>query len=271
VDYTVNAAVGVPMMTGPAEATAPVNHVLPAWDLLAGAYAAFALLAAERDRRLTGRGREVRIPLADLAIASLGHLGQIGEVTLGGADRPRMGNDLFGAFGRDFVTRDGERLMVVAITSRQWTGLVTLLGLQEAVAGVEADLGVSFARDEGVRFQHRQRLLPLFEAAFAAREAGDLTAAFETMGVCWGPYQSLKTALNSDPYFCAGNPLLGEIDHPSGARYLTPGAAATLPDDERRPPSPAPTLGRDTEAVLGEVLGLAAAEIARLRDQGLAA
>src|ERR1700719_512248 len=33
VDYTVNAGVGVPQITGPRAMTAPVNHVLPAWDL----------------------------------------------------------------------------------------------------------------------------------------------------------------------------------------------------------------------------------------------
>ena len=53
VDYTVNAAVGVPYMTGPEQTEAPINHVLPAWDLLTGAYAAFALVAAE-SRRTTG-------------------------------------------------------------------------------------------------------------------------------------------------------------------------------------------------------------------------
>lgn len=271
VDYTVNSAVGVPLMTGPATQAAPVNHVLPAWDLLAGAYGAFALVAAERARRVTGEGREVRIPLSDLAIASLGHLGQIGEVVTGGHDRPRIGNDLYGAFGRDFVTADGRRLMVVAITPRQWSGLVSLLGLETSVAGLEAELGVSFAKDEGVRFQHRARLIPLFEAAFAGRVAAELTAAFETRGVCWGPYQSLKGALDGDPYFSAANPVLSEVDHPSGWRYLTPGSAASLPGDQRLAPTPAPRLGRDTDAVLGEVLGLSAREIARLHDEGLAA
>ena len=60
-DYTVNNAVGYPMLTGPGPE--PVNHVLPAWDLLSGAYAAFALLAALRRRHATGAGTEVRIPL----------------------------------------------------------------------------------------------------------------------------------------------------------------------------------------------------------------
>jgi uncharacterized membrane protein YfcA len=42
-DYTVNNAVGYPMMTGPGPE--PVNHILPAWDVISGAYAAFAMLA----------------------------------------------------------------------------------------------------------------------------------------------------------------------------------------------------------------------------------
>ena len=271
VDYTVNCAVGVPQMTGPVEHPRPVNHVLPAWDLLAGAYAAYALMAAERNRRATGEGREIRIPLSDLAIASLGHLGQIGEVTLEGRDRPRMGNDLYGAFGRDFTTADGRRLMIVAITPRQWTGLLDVLDLKGAIASLEAELGVSFARDEGVRFTHRDRLSPLVEAAIAAREFAPLTAAFEAKGVTWGPYQTLRTALESDPYFNAANPILSEIEHPSGSRYLAPGAAATLPADTRQAPTPAPRLGDDTDEVLADVLGLSGGEIGRLRDQGLAA
>src|SRR5580698_7978986 len=65
-DYTVNNSVGYPMMTGPGPE--PVNHVLPAWDLLSGAYGAFALLAAIQHRAATGAGGEVRIPLSDVAI-----------------------------------------------------------------------------------------------------------------------------------------------------------------------------------------------------------
>ena len=269
VDYTVNSAVGVPMMTGPAGHDGPVNHVLPAWDLLTGAYGAFCLLAAERKRRATGQGQEIRLPLSDIAVASLGHLGQVAEVQLTGQDRPRMGNELFGAFGRDFATRDGRRVMVVAITPRQWTGLLRVLGLEAGVAALEAELGASFARDEGVRFLHRSRLLPLFEAAFARMDAGGLAEAFDGAGVCWGPYQGLSAAVASDSCFNAANPVLSEISHPGGL-YLTPGAPATLSAEVRRPPLPAAPLGRDTEEVLATVLGLPGAEIARLHDTGLA-
>ena len=196
VDYTINAAVGVPMMTGPATDQRPVNHVLPAWDLLGGAYAAFAMTSALLRRRVSGEGAEIRVPLSDLAATSLSHIGQVAEVLTGG-DRPRLGNDLFGAFGRDFLCADGKRLLVVAITPRQWAGLVEALDLAAPVAALEAELGVAFKRDEGARFTHRQRLFPLFEAAFARRTLADLKPLFDAGGVTWGRYQSLHEAVTS--------------------------------------------------------------------------
>src|SRR5205814_1962574 len=77
VDYTVNAASGFPMVTGPTSAGggAPVNNVLPAWDIAAGLYLATSLLAAERHRARTGEGQEVVAALADVMLAAVGHLG----------------------------------------------------------------------------------------------------------------------------------------------------------------------------------------------------
>jgi len=91
VDYTINASVGVPWLTGHADDPRPVNHMLPAWDLVAGSYGAFSLLAAERDRQATSRGRELRLALSDLAAATMGNLGNVAEVLLSGvvkADEP---------------------------------------------------------------------------------------------------------------------------------------------------------------------------------------
>lgn len=271
-DYTVNSAYGVPMITGPASlGDEPVNHVLPAWDLLAGAYSAFSLLAAERHRRLTGAGQEVRVPLDDLAIATLGHLGQIAESTVVGHDRPRLGNDIFGAFGRDFLTRDGRRMMIVAISARQWSGLVKALGIGAEVEKVEKERSVSFATSEGVRFSHRDRLNPIVAAAVAARSYDDLAAAFEAESVCWGPYRTLTEALAVDPAISAANPLLSSIEHRSGHTYLTPGSAATFTGLPRETPVIAPALGQHTEEVLAEVLGLSSGAIADLHDKKIVA
>ena len=270
VDYTINAAAGVPLMTGPKDDARPVNHVLPAWDLLTGAYAAFSMVSALLARRAGRGGREIRIPLSDMAAATLANMGMLAEARMGGSDRPRQGNDLFGAFGRDFVTRDGKGVMLVAITPRQWTGVLKVLGIAEAVSALEGKLGVSFATDEGVRYAHRDRLFPLFEAAFARRDLADLTPAFDADGVCWGPYQSLHQALD-DPRLFKDSPVFAETLHPSGARYPAAGFAGTIPQDVRTPARAAARLGEHTDEVLAQLLGLSSGEIGRLHDAGVVA
>ncbi|MEO7691614.1 MAG: CoA transferase [Sphingomonas sp.] len=270
VDYTINAAIGVPMMTGPADDQRPVNHVLPAWDLLGGAYAAFAMTSALLRRRASGKGAEIRVPLSDLAATSLGHMGQVAEVLAGG-DRPRLGNDLFGAFGRDFLCADGARLIVVAITPRQWAGLIEALDLVAPVAALETELGVAFKRDEGARFTHRLRLFPLFETAFARRTAADLQPLFDAGGVTWGRYQSLHEAVTSDARLFTENPQFQTIAHPSGLSYPAAGTAATLAGEPRGAVVAAPRLGQHTDEILTTILGLDSGTIARLHDKGLVA
>ena len=269
-DYTINAALGLPQMTGPADDARPVNHVLAAWDLLTGAYCAFGLVSALLARLRGGGGREIRAPLSDIGAATMANLGFTAEAMLSGHQRPRMGNDIFGAFGRDFTTRDGQTLMLLAITTKQWSKALEALGLAADVAALEAELGVSFASDEGVRFIHRARLYPLFERAFAQRTAADLAPAFDAGGVTWGAYQPLEAALN-DPRLYKDNPAFQTIRHPSGLSYPAPGAMATIPQDSRGEVRPAPRLGQHTDEVLAELLGMSGTEIGRLHDGGVVA
>ncbi len=264
-DYTINSALGLPLMTGPLDDERPVNHVLAAWDLLTGAYSAFALLAALIARMRGEGGREIRVPLSDVGAATMANLGFAAETLMTGQPRPRMGNDLYGAFGRDFVTRDGQRLMLLCVTPRQWSKALEALGIGAAVAAVEAELGVSFAADEGLRFTHRARLYPLFEAAFAARDAAALTPALDAGGVTWGAYQTMAAALQ-DPRLYKDNPLFETVRHPSGLDYIAPGAMGTVRPDPRAAVRPAPKLGQHTDEVLSDVLGLSGGEIARLHD-----
>jgi len=265
-DYTVNNSVGYPMLTG--TGPEPVNHVLPAWDLLSGAYAAFALLAAIQRRTMTGAGGEVRIPLSDVAIGTVANLGGVAEVLYGGANRPRLGNAVYGLFGRDFVTADGQRTMIVVVTPRQWANLVAALGLGDAIAAVEAARGVFFAKEDGLRFTHRDALYPLFEAAIASRSHADLAAAFDAGGIVHSPYRTMLDAVQ-DPALVAGNPIFGQADNPSGFAYPAAGAFATLPQDARQPPRPAPRNGQHSEEILADRLSLPSGEIARLIDAGI--
>lgn len=265
-DYTVNNSVGYPMLTG--EGPEPVNHVLPAWDLLTGAYAAFALLAAIQRRSASGEGGEVRLPLSDVAIGTVANLGSIAEILYSGENRPRLGNAVYGLFGRDFVTRDDERTMIVVVTPRQWANLIAALNLGDDIAAIEAERGVSFAKDDGLRFNHRDALYPLFEKAIGARDHADLAVAFDAGGIVHSPYRTMRDAVE-DRSLVADNPIFGATENPSGFAYPAAGAFATIPQAERQPPRPAPRNGEHSEEILSRQLSLSSGEIARLIDAGI--
>lgn len=271
-DYNVNAAVGLPLMTGP-ETLAPdepVNQVLPAWDLMTGIYASFALLAAERSRRETSRGGEIRVPLMDMATSTLANLGMVGEVMNMGADRPRYGNNVYGFLGRDFITQDNKRLIIMALTPGHWSGLVNALNIRDGVDRVERETGVSFDHDEGLRFIHREALHELIQAAVSQRQSTELYSALEAQKCCWGPYNKFSEVVK-DAEMIAENPVYSEITHKSGLTYPAPGSVASLPAGERLPPQRAPFLGEHTDEVLMDVLKLSSGEVGKLHDNKIVA
>ena len=155
VDYTVNPATGFAWATGPRNLAVPFNHLLPAWDAITGMIATTSLLAAERRRTRTGAGQYVRIALSDVAFWMVGNLGKIAEVQINRHERAKDGNYLYGAFGRDFLTKDGHRVMIVALTLRQWHKLVKATGLGEAFDTIAQLMDVDLD-DEGGRFAARE-------------------------------------------------------------------------------------------------------------------
>src|SRR6202011_1427006 len=188
--YTVNAASGFPLVTGNSGATGatPVNNVLPAWDIAAGLYLATALLAAERHRARTGAGQEVTAALADVMLAMVGHLGYVGDVHINGRARPAIGNDLYGSFGRDFATADGRRIMIIALTPRQWRALGRVTGLADKLAQIGAILEVDLDSETG-RFEARDAIAALLSRWCAARSLAEIAEVFAGSGVLWGPFQ----------------------------------------------------------------------------------
>ena len=270
VDYTVNAAVGFPLATGPAGHDGPVNHVLPAWDLLAGANAAIAILAAERHRRVSGQGQLLRLALADIAFATVGNLGYIAEVQVNDADRPRLGNDVYGTFGRDFLTADGRRVMVTAFTQKQWDALLDTTGTRGAIAALEKKSGRDF-RKETDRYEASADIAVIFEPWFRRTAFGAVRAALDANGACWGPYQSFRQMVETDPRCSAENPIFAKVDQPGIGPHLMPGSPIDYGAFAREPAKPAPQLGADTDEVLATVLGLDSHHIARLHDQRIIA
>jgi 2-methylfumaryl-CoA isomerase len=253
VDYTVNAEVGFPLVTGPPDHAGPVNHVLPAWDVACGLYAAVGLIAAERRRARTGEGARIRLALHDVALATAGNLGYLAEAQLG-TERPRVGNHLYGGFARDFALRDGRRVMVVALTSRHFADLTRVTGTTETFKELERLLNADFGKD-GDRYRHREAIAALLDPWFAARTLADLASDLRDSAVLWAPYNRF---VDLD---LSANPLLGEVDQPGVGRIRVPGSPLGAPA------APAPVLGEHTDELLTG-LGLDPQE---LRAKGLVA
>jgi 2-methylfumaryl-CoA isomerase len=264
IDYTVNAAVGFPVATG--EDERPVNHVLPAWDIAAGLYLATGLVAAERRRTRTGAGGEVTLALSDVAYASVANLGYVADAQVNGHVRPPLGNWLYGAFGRDFATKDGRRVMLAAISNRQWRAIGKATGLADKLSLIGQLMEVDMD-DEGGRYHAREAIGAVLAPWFAARTLAEVRASFDASGVLWGPYQDFGQMVREDPRCSPANPLFTEIEQPGVGPVLAPGS----PLRPALPPQPAPRLGGDTDAVLRDVLGLSEARIAAYREAGILA
>jgi 2-methylfumaryl-CoA isomerase len=268
VDYTVNAASGFPLVTG--RGGAPVNHVLPAWDVAAGLYLAAGLLAAERHRLRTGKGQEVVAALSDVMLATLGHLGYLGDVQINGTARPAIGNDLYGSFGRDFATADGRRVMIIALTRRQWRAIGEATGLGDRLAMIGPMMDVDLDTEAG-RYEARDAISAVLARWCASRTLSEIGQAFTGAGVLWGHFQDFLQLVHNDPRCSEANPLFALVDQPGIGRYMMPGLPMDFSAEPRRPTRPAPLLGEHTDAVLAEVLGLSSAEIGRLHDERIVA
>jgi 2-methylfumaryl-CoA isomerase len=268
VDYTVNATMGFPLVTGPEEHAGPVNHVLPAWDIACGLYAAIAILGAERHRRLTGEGQQLSVALEDVALATAGNLGFLAEAEVNRASRPNIGNHLYGSFARDFATRDGRQVMVVALTARHWADLMKATGLHAPVAALEQALGADFSTEDD-RYEHRDALAGLLQHWFEDHDLHEVRQALSATSVLWSIYRSFRELTASDDV--RANPLMGVIDQPGVGRYLAPASPISTGAAGDRKPARAPLLGEHTTEILRTDLGLSEQQIKDLHERGVVA
>ncbi|BBX24762.1 dehydratase [Mycolicibacter terrae] len=267
VDYTVNAATGFPLVTGPAAYGAPINHVLPAWDIACGLHGALAVVAALHRRDRSGDGCRIRLALEDVALGTASALGFLTEAMVNGTKRERIGNALYGQYGQTFTGSDGACFMIVTLTDRHFRDLTELTGTTKVIAALAEARDIDFT-DEGQRYRHRDVLTGLFDGWFAERTGAQIEAALAGTSLLWDRYRSFAEVAAGQRV--RDNAMFTALHQPRVGDYLAAGLPASI-DGVHPPAVAAPGLGADTEQVLADRLGMTTDEIDLLRQSGAVA
>lgn len=238
-DALIQAMGGLMAITGEGERPVKVGvaivDVLTAWAALAGTLA--ALLTREK----RGEGQEVRLSLAECAVAALVNVGQAFLLTREEPQRLGTAHPHIVPY-QAFPTRDG-LLMVAVGTDEQFRALCEVLGKPELASNPD------FATNPA-RVMHREQLIDTLSAAFRTKSRAEWMESLKEAGVPAGPVNSFSELFGDTGLV---NRLLVEVEHPTVGRYQT--VACPLP--QAQPPTllPPPRLGEHTQEVLTRLVG----------------
>ncbi|MQA95887.1 MAG: CoA transferase [Streptosporangiales bacterium] len=254
-DLLVQCETGLTSVTG--NATGQVKTGIPAADIAAGMYAFSGVLAALRQRDLTGKGLSVDVSMFDALAEWMGY--PMYHTMHTGADMPLLGLGHPSVVPYDaFPTRDGEVLIGVQ-NDRQWAALARdVLGRPDLVDHPDYATNVA-------RCAKRELTDTAVREGTSRMTSAELIEALERAGVPNAGLKSVKDFIDHpqlserDRWRSVGTPA-GEID------ALLP----TLIMSGVEPRMDAvPELGHDTDAVLAE-LGYDEDRIRRMREEGAA-
>ncbi len=247
---------GFMSLTG-TEQSGPTRAGLAIADLLAGIFAAHGILLALFARAHSGRGQVVDTSLLE-AMVSVMSWGAGMYFQSNRAPGPAgQHHPLASPYGR-FKAGDGY-INIAAANDAMWVKLARALGRPQWIDDAR------FA-DAAARVRQRDELTAEIERVLAGSDVAHWVDLLNAAGIPSGPVLDLSQVF-ADPQVLARQ-LLVELPHPQLGTFRTTGLPVKLSGTpgriERRPP----LLGEHTDEVLA-AHGLGAAELARLRKQGV--
>ncbi|UFN48438.1 CoA transferase [Roseomonas sp. OT10] len=259
VGMTISAVTGMMSLTGYAGGP-PVGPGTHFPDHAANPYhAAFAVLAALRHRRRTGRGMKIDLAQVESTINCLGPA--VLEQAITGKEPERVGNrSARHAPHNVFRCRGEDRWCAITVlTDAQWGALATLIGT-EALA---ADPGLATAAGRLARVDEVEAAVSRWTEG---REAAEVMARLQAAGIPAGVVADPRSLMEDDPQL-RHRRYWQRLDHPElkEATYTSPPFRMDGERVELRRP---PLIGEHTDEVLGGLLGYDAARLAALRASG---
>jgi crotonobetainyl-CoA:carnitine CoA-transferase CaiB-like acyl-CoA transferase len=254
-DLILQAESGLMSVTG-TKGSGPVKVGAPVLDVGAGLSCALGMLAACIERQRTGTGRLVSSSLLEFALATLGTVAA--SVMISGEVPGLLGthSPTFAPYG-GFRTADGWLVLAGAGSEEMWARACRALGLW-------ALLDDERFADNARRVAHRDQLTAEIEAVLTTRPTAYWLASLAEAGVPAAEVADLAQALDSPQAKALG--AVQELGHPAAYRLVGP--PLRVDRAALGYPAPAPRLGSDTRAVLGEA-GLSQAEIDGLARDGV--
>jgi CoA:oxalate CoA-transferase len=259
-DIVVQGMGGLLSVTGE-EGGRPVRPGLSLGDIGAGLFTAVGILAALHERERSGRGQMIDVAMLDCQIALLENA--FARYFATGEPPTRLGtrHPLSTPF-QAFPTRDGYIVIALGFSlAEMWGVFCALIGLPELIDDPRFATPAS-------RTRHHAALEPLLDQALSERTTAEWIAEFEPVGLPCGPLHTVPQAA-AYPQILARE-MLVELESDRGNRLTVAGSPVKLSRTASTVRGGPPAVGRDTRAVLRELLGLSEDGVEREFERGAA-
>lgn len=259
-DFLIQAMGGLMSVTGEADGRpggGPQKVGIPIIDLMTGMYGAVSVLAALANREVTGKGEFIDLAMLDVQTAVLSN--QAMNFLLSGRVPQRQGNRHPNIMPQDvFACADGAVVLAVG-NDGQYAKMCQALQRPELASDSR------FVKNAD-RVRNKEILMPLIAEIFSGWQRADLVEAMETAGVPCGPINSVAEVFEVPQVKHRGMRM--ELPHPSSGTVPLVASPMKFTENKIEYRNAPPLLGADSEEIL-RGLGLADAEIAKLRAQGV--
>lgn len=236
----------------------PVKTGVALIDEITALYAHGAILAALYFRERTGQGQKVECSLLESGVASL--MDAATAYLIAGEVRARCGSAHPSIMPYQAFRARDDYLMVGAGNERLWKAFCEVIGAPEWAADPRFDSNEK-------RVARRAELVRMIEERLQTRTRDEWVEAFGAAGLPTGPINSVAGVFQDPQVRHRG--MIQEVSHPAAGKIKLTGIPVKFSATPGAVTSPPPLLGQHTEEVLGRLLGLSAAELARLKQDGV--
>jgi crotonobetainyl-CoA:carnitine CoA-transferase CaiB-like acyl-CoA transferase len=217
-------------------------------------------LAALYGRQPAGGGQHIDVSCAEVIAATFVGAQNIGGYAQDGVFERRTGVGMpLGAPATILPCKDGH-VWMLALEARQWNALADVMGNPDWMQ-------LEMFQDMFVRAQNAEAMYPLLQEWTMEHTKREIMDMCQAKGC---PSTAIFTVGEASelPHLRERGYIV-DVDHPVLGSLRDFGAPFKLPESPGGPSRPAPQLGQHNEEVFGTLLGIGAAELSKLTNDGV--